>query len=67
MRTEYSLLVHHTITPQAPWQSSAPGALSTLVTSVVLYSLTRATLMSTGKDETRVCGYIYIYIYIYYI
>ena len=46
-------------------QSSAPGALSTLVTSVVLYSLTRATLMSPGKDETRVCGYICIYIYLY--
>ena len=46
------------------WQSSAPGALSTLVTSVVLYLLTRATLMSPGKDETRVCGYIYIYIYV---
>ena len=42
------------ITPQAFWQSSAPGALSTLVTSVVLYSLTWATLMSPGKDETRV-------------
>ena len=52
-------------TPQAFWQSSAPGALRTLVTSVVLYSLTRATLMSPGKDETRACGYIYIYIYIY--
>ena len=39
--------------------------LSTLVTSVVLYSLTPATLMSPRKDETRVCGYIYIYIYIY--
>ena len=49
-------------TPQAFRQSSAPGALSTLVTSAVLYSLTRATLMSPGKDETRVCGYIYIYI-----
>ena len=47
------------------WQSSAPGALRTLVTSVVLYSLTRATLMSPGKDETRVCRYIHIYIYIY--
>ena len=49
------------------WQSSAPGTLSTLVISVVLYSLTRATLMSPGKDETRVCGYnvTYIYIYIY--
>ena len=44
---------------QAFWQSSAPGVLSTLVTSVVLYSLTRATLMSPGKDETRVCGYIH--------
>ena len=39
--------------------------LSTLVTSVVLCSLTPATLMSPRKDETRVCGYIYIYIYIY--
>ena len=39
-----------------------PGALSTVVTSVVLYSLTRATLMSSGKDETRVCGYtLWIY------
>ena len=37
---------------------TAPGASSTLVISVVLYSLTRATLMSPGKDETRVCGYI---------
>ena len=43
-------------TPQAFWQSSAPGALSTLVTSAVHYSLTRATMMSPGKDETRVCG-----------
>ena len=45
-------------TPQAFRQSSAPGALSTVVTSVVLYSLTRATPMSAGKDETRVSGYI---------
>ena len=45
-------------TPQAFWQSSAPRALSNLVTSVVLYSLTQATLMSPGKDQTRVCGYI---------
>ena len=52
MRTEYFLFVHH-IT------SSAPDALSTLVTLVVLNSLTRATLMSPGKDETRVCGYVY--------
>ena len=65
MRTEYFCFCSFT-TPQAFWQSSAPGALSTLVTSVVLYSLTRATLMSPGKDETRVCGYIYIkYVYIY--
>ena len=27
--------------------------------------ITRATLMSPGKDETRVCGWIYIYIHIY--
>ena len=46
-------------TQQVFWQSSAPGALSTLVASVVLYSLTRAALMSHGKDETRVCGCIH--------
>ena len=44
-RTEYFCSF---TTSQAFWQSSAPGALSTLVTSVVLYSLTRATLMSPG-------------------
>ena len=42
------------------WKSSAPAALSTLLTSVVLYSLARATLMSPGKEETRVCGCIYL-------
>ena len=42
--------------PQAFWLSSAPGVLSTLATSVVLYSLTRVTLMSPGQDKTRVCG-----------
>ena len=36
------------------WQSSAPRALSTLVTSVVLCWLTRATPTSSGKDETRI-------------
>ena len=51
--------------PQTFWLSSAPGALSTLVTSVVLFLLTQGTLMSPGQDKTRVCGYIYIYIYIY--
>ena len=49
--------------PRAFWLSSAPGVLSILVTSVVLYSLTRATLMNPGQDETRVCGDIYIYTY----
>ena len=44
-------------TPLTFWQSSAPGALSTLMT-VVHYSLTWATLMSPGKDETCVCGCI---------
>ena len=44
--------------PQAFGQSSAPGALNTLATSFVLYSLTQTTLMSPGKDETHVCGYI---------
>ena len=49
------------------WQSSAPGVLSTLVTSVVFYLLSQATLMSPGKDKICVCVYIYIYIYIIYI
>ena len=31
----------------------------------ILYSLTWATLMSPGMDETRVFGYIYIYLYTY--
>ena len=44
--------------------SSAPGVLNTVERSVVLYSLTRATLMSPVKDETSVCLYIYIHIYI---
>ena len=56
MRSEYFCSF---TTPQAFWKSSAPGPLSTLVKSVVLYSLTRATLMSPGKNETRVCGYVY--------
>ena len=41
--------------PQAFWLSSVPGALSTLVTSVVLYPLIRVTLMGPGQNETRVC------------
>ena len=51
-------------TSQAFWQSSAPGALSFLVTLVVLYSLTRATLMSSRKEETRV-NMCVMYVYIY--
>ena len=52
--------------PQAFWQSSGPGALSTLVTSVVvLYSLTRATLMSPGIHTYIYIIYIYIYIYLF--
>ena len=44
---------------QALWLSSAPGVLSTVVTSVALYSLIRATQMSPGQDETHVCGYVH--------
>ena len=40
-------------------------AQSTLVTSVVLCSLTRVALMSPGKGETHVCGYVYISVYLY--
>ena len=54
MRTKYFFVC----SPQVFWLSPAPGVLSTLVRSVVLYSLTRATLMSPGQGETRVCGYI---------
>ena len=52
-------IIFFVLSPQAFWQSSISGVLSTLVTSVVLYSLTRATLMSPGQDETRVCGYVH--------
>ena len=47
MRTEYFLFVHHT--------TSVLAKLRT--TSVAHYSLTRATLMSPGKDQTRANGY----------
>ena len=43
--------------PQAFWQTSTPGALNTLVTSVVRYKLVPATLISPGKEETRACWY----------
>ena len=54
MRTEYFLFVYYTT---SIWKNSTSDALSYLVTSVVLYSFTRATLMSPGKDEILVCGY----------
>ena len=68
MRAKYFLFVHHTASISAKLSTwcfvEHPGDIR----SVVLYSLTRATLMSSEKDETRVCGYIYkIYIYICYI
>ena len=58
-RTLMSTKYFFVCSPQAFSLSSAPGVFSTLVTSVVLFSLTRATLMSPGQDETRLCGYIY--------
>ena len=42
--------------PQAFWLSLAPGTFSTLVTSVVLYLVTRATLVGPGQDKAHVCG-----------
>ena len=54
MRTKYFFVRPH----QAFWLSPAPGVLSTLATSVVLYSLTRAILMSPRQDETPVCGFL---------
>ena len=57
MRSEYFLFVHHTISILAKlstWCFEHSGDMS------FLYSLTRATLISPGKNETRVCGYIYI-------
>ena len=62
----YIYILFFVRSPQAFRQSAAPGAFSTLVASVVLYSLSRATIRSPGKDKTRVCDiYIYIYLYIY--
>ena len=49
------------------WQSSAPGALRTLVTSVVLYSLTRATLGRTKHVYVDIYIYLYVYMHIYII
>ena len=49
--------------PQVFWQSSAPGALTTVVTSVVLYP--SHTDESWEGQNTCLCIYIYIYIYIY--
>ena len=54
MRTTF----FYVCSPQVIWLSSAPGALSTLLTSVVLYSLTLTRLMSPGQDEIRLCRYI---------
>ena len=51
--------------PQAFWQSSAPCALRTLVTSVVVYSLTRAPLMGPGKDEISLFLSLSLSLYIY--
>ena len=45
--------------PQVFQPSSSPAGLSTLVTSVVFYLLTRTTLMSPGKEETRACWYTF--------
>ena len=45
-------------TQQVFWQSSGTGILRTLVTLVLLYSLTQATLMSPWKNETRAYRYI---------
>ena len=53
---EHNIFCSITI-PQTVCQSLAPGALSTLVTSVVLYTLNEATPMSPGKDKTRVCAH----------
>ena len=52
MRTEWFLFVHNTTSILANLST-----LSTLVASIVLYSLTWAWLMSPGKDKTRVCRY----------
>ena len=54
MKTEYFLFVHHT--------TSILAKLSTLVTSVVLYSLTRVTLMSPHVSVDNIFWSIYIYI-----
>ena len=54
-------------TPQAFWQSSAPGCFDehSLVTSVVLYSLTQATLSVSDESWDGRTKHVYVDIYIY--
>ena len=55
IRTKYFFVC----SPDPFWLCSVPGVLSTLVTSVVFYSLTQATLISPVQDKTHVCRYVH--------
>ena len=57
-RMIFVCLAHHILAKLSTWCFEHSG-------HIILYLLTRATLMSPGKDQTRICGDIDIYIYIY--
>ena len=67
MRAKYFLFVHHTASISAKLSTWCFAEHSGDIRSVILYSLSQATLMNPEKDKTHVCGYIYIYIIHIYI
>ena len=61
MRTEYFLFVHHSTSVLAKlstWCFEHSGDINCSLL------VNPSDTMSPGKDETRVCRYIYIYVYI---
>ena len=64
MRTEYFLFVHHTTSILAKLSTWCFDEHSLVTTSVVLYSLTRATLSVSDEswEGRNTCMWIYIYI-----
>ena len=60
----YTLLVNPSHSDES-WEGRNTCQWIYIYIYYMLYLFPRATVMSPGKDETRVGGYIYIYIYIY--